>query len=634
MFRPDPMTQIDVLLLQRDLPEASRSLAGAGILHLRLAAKDYGVAATDRAADRHLARRCRAFAAQLNHLLELLHIEQEGGQYLGLEDFPLWERRTVELTEKIERIIHRREELQRRDRLLESLGSLCGSIGELDADFDELRALRWARLVVGTLSEEECEKLRAANFPIALFPLQENPTEPLVAILTSRRHAPRLEKQLAEFNFRAIEIPAGLRGPLKEVHRRLQHARSRTGQRVAKLEAKLAGSRVENRSWLQDRLWTANAEQRMLEARESFGYTDRAAILCGWLPENRFGDLMQVLQESCDGRFVVRQAVAHGDGIPVQLRNPPCIRPFQKILAVYGTPTYEEIEPTPLLALGFLLMFGMMFGDLGHGLIFITAGLLAKRYTGFRDQGVLLAEMGCFAALFGLLFGSFFGREDLFPPLWFSPMHDVPLLMGAALLLGVAMVLTGLALRVVNGLRQGPFLVLLTDRFGLAGMLFYGGAVATASLVYLEMIPAAVSWWLVIPLFAIFLHPFAVAEGSPKGEFHLLLVEGIIEVLETVLGYLANTFSFLRVAAFGLAHVGLSLAVFAVADKVQDAPLGMLWVVLVQVTGNLIIVALEGLVVTVQTVRLEFYEFFSKFFRGGGVEYRPLTLDSGLERRT
>ncbi len=633
MFRPQPMIQVDILLLQKDLAEATRALAGVNLYHLRLAADHGEIPAGDLTRQR-LAARYRELADRLRHVLGLLGIEPSGGQYLGLGDFPLWERQAAELAARLERIIHRVEEVRRRNHLLTGLELLLNRINALEADVEELRTLRFSRLAVGFLAPQEWEKLLGATPSLRPWRLGEDGGDVLVGGFSSRRHASTMEQLLADSGFRALEIPRALCGPVQEARRRLIQLRTRSGQRIARLEAKLAGLQVENRQWLQDRLVTANAEQHLLKAQETFGFTERAAILSGWLPEKRLGDLQGVLEKVCGDRFVVRRAAARGEGVPVQLDNPALVRPFEKVLSVYGTPAYEEIEPTPLLAFGFLLMFGMMFGDLGQGLLLVAAGLLVRRHTRFRDQGLLVAEMGGFAALFGLLFGSFFGIEGLFPPLWFSPMHDIPLLMGAALFLGVAMVLTGLTLRILNGLRQGDLWALLTDRYGLAGLVFYGGAVATAVLVYLEKLPAASAWWLILPLAAIFLHPFTREGARAEAGLPLLLFEGAIEVMETVLGYLANTFSFLRVAAFGLAHVGLALAVFAVADRVQGAPLGILWAGLVQVTGNLVIVLLEGLIVSVQTVRLEFYEFFSKFFRGGGVAYRPLTLDSVVERRT
>jgi V/A-type H+-transporting ATPase subunit I len=303
------------------------------------------------------------------------------------------------------------------------------------------------------------------------------------------------------------------------------------------------------------------------------------------------------------------------------------------MLAVLGTPVYSAIEPTPLLAIGFVVLFGMMFGDVGHGLLLLTAGLLLRRSPRFRDHGSIVAQVGLFSAFFGLLFGSFFGHEDLFPPLWFSPMHDIPRLMLAAVVLGVGLILTGLALRIVNGLREDRFWVVFTDRYGLAGLAFYGGGLLTALLVYRETLPAAALAWLALPLAAVFCHPFAERQGGAWASTGMLLAEGAIAVLETILGFLANTFSFLRVAAFGLAHAGLFMAVFAVAAEVRELPFGLFWVTFVHVAGNLVILLLEGLVVSIQAVRLEFYEIFSKFFRGGGVAYNPLVIEPGRERR-
>jgi V/A-type H+-transporting ATPase subunit I len=213
-------------------------------------------------------------------------------------------------------------------------------------------------------------------------------------------------------------------------------------------------------------------------------------------------------------------------------------------------------------------------------------------------------------------------------------MHNIPLLMGTALAFGIVLVVFGLILRIVNGLRLERSLAVLTDRYGVAGLVFYSGAVVTALLVWRQLAPAAIFFWLLVPLAAVFCHPF-VSGDEAGGNRHLplRLAEGAIEVLETALGFMANTFSFLRIAAFGLAHVGLFMAVYAMAEGVENWPLGALWVAVVHVAGNLVMLVLEGLVVSIQAVRLQFYEFFSKFFRGGGVPYRPLTLQVVTERR-
>jgi len=355
-------------------------------------------------------------------------------------------------------------------------------------------------------------------------------------------------------------------------------------------------------------------------------------MIGGWIPGNRLVLLEKVLNEVSPGRFSLHQEAASGSQTPVLLSNPRLIRPFERILAVYGTPSYGELEPTPILALGFLVLFGMMFGDLGHGLVFIGAGLVLRRLDRYRDEGCILAEMGAFASVFGVLYGSFFGLENLLEPLWFNPMNNIPAFMGAALAVGAGGILVGLLLRVWNGLRNlDP--AFFTDPLGLAGLVFYGGALGTGYLVYRGFLPAGYLAWLILPLTAIFFHPLAGRrQQSDIRHSGILLAEGAVEVLEAVLGFLANTFSFLRVAAFGLAHVGLATAVIVLAEMTREWPLGWAWMVAVHVVGNLVILVLEGLIVSIQTVRLEFYEIFSKFFQGGGVTFRPLSLEHLPER--
>lgn len=633
MFRPVPMSQVDVLLMQKDIPLAVRELARAGILHLQPVAGRQSHPASAASAD--LVERCSSLADCLRDLLKALRISAGEGAILDPEEMPAWERQAAALTDRIARLERRRAELQRHHAELLNVDRFLGAIADEHDDLDlaPLHSLRAAHFVLCLLSAPSLEHLREASYAMLLLPLPSDTAETLTAILVERRHAPALEQALKACDFRPLHLPPSIAGSPVACRERLRRLLFRIQGRLARLQAKLHAIGVENRTWLLDRLATVEAECSLLRAGRDFDYTDRSVILSGWLPQKSLADLKGILHRECAGRFALRQRRAHGERIPVQFANPALIRPFEKVLSVYGVPSYEEIEPTPLLAVGFLLMFGMMFGDVGQGLLLVALGLIFRKWTRFHDQGLLVAEMGGCAAVFGFLFGSCFGSEKLIPPLWFSPLHNIPLLMGCALLLGVVLLLTGLSLRVINELRRGHLLSLLTDRLGLAGLLFYGGAVLASLMVFLASLPASHLGWLLLPLGAIFLHPFIQSAASHREKTGLLLIEGAVEVLETVLGFLANTFSFLRVAAFGLAHVGLSMAVFAIADAVKEAPLGLLWVATVHVAGNAIIVTLEGLVVSVQTVRLEFYEFFSKFFRGEGVPYRPLSLLADSERR-
>jgi V/A-type H+-transporting ATPase subunit I len=632
MFRPSAMDRVELLVLKSDLAAVSRALARAGILHLRPVVR----AGLHRPGTGELAPatdRIKAFAERLDGLLQTLGLEEGRAEGAPLEiDLPVWEAWAAELAEQTGRIVQREQEISRRQERLDHLEALVLPLAGLEGDFADIAALRHGRLLWGTLPSAGEKKLVEMTVPGAVFPLRHGAREVSILVLTTRREAADVESLLAELDFKPAFFPGGLSGPFEAVLQKVRRVRSRTAGYAATLGARVAGLREEHRKHLLDRRRAVSAELFLRQAEASFGFSRRAVLLGGWLPRRRVWELEALLKKVCPGRFALRRAAAHGDDTPVELTNPLPLRPFQKILKIFGTPLYGELEPTPLLALGFLLLFGMMFGDVGQGLVLVGAGWGLRRFTRFGEEGLLVAEVGASATLFGLLFGSVFGAENLLPALWFSPLQNIPLLMLSALAIGVVLIFSGLLLRVRNMWRQEPLKVLLTDRFGLGGAVFYGGAILTAALVALDLAPMISLLWLAVPLGCVFFHPLVAADEGERS-LPLLLAEGVIEVMETVLGYLVNTFSFLRVGAFGLAHIGLSLAVFALADLVRGLPFGGLWAVLIYLVGNGIILALEGLVVSIQALRLQFYEFFTKFFRGGGIPYRPLALELAAERR-
>jgi len=551
------------------------------------------------------------------------------GEALELDDLGAWQRWADAIEAQLERIDRRLHQLTRLEEKLNDLELLFHQVKHLPGSVQQLHGWKNTRLFCCRLSYRSYRSLLSSRALFHPHLLQRFGDEVLMAVLTTRGQAPETQARLERLDFEELKVLPSLSGSFEDATRRCAHLAQQVRAHRILMEGRVEGIRAENRKVLHTRLASLESEIKMLEARREFQFTERTVVLSGWVPENKQSELKAILKDVCGSRYGFRQLAVRGDA-PILLRNPGWARPFERVLSVLGTPGYREVEPTPLLALGFVLMFGMMFGDLGHGLVFMALGACLYRFSRFRDQGLILIEVGAAAAVFGLLFGSVFGFEELIPALWFSPLHHVPLLMALAMTLGVFLIVTGLCLRIVNGFRRERTLSVLMHRNGVAGLLFYIGAVAGGFLLWKGVLPAAALSVLILPLAAIFLHPL-VNSTEEQGRF-VALVEGGIEVLETVLGFLANTFSFLRVAAFGLAHVGLALAVFALADAVREFPLGMFWVVLVYIFGNLFIMALEGLVVSIQAVRLEFYEFFSKFFVGGGVPYRPLSLKPGLER--
>ena len=287
---------------------------------------------------------------------------------------------------------------------------------------------------------------------------------------------------------------------------------------------------------------------------------------------------------------------------PLVLRNPRWARAFELFPRLLGMPAAQEADPSRILALVVPLLFGYMFGDVGQGLVLVIAGLLLRKRF---PAATLLIPAGASAMLFGLLFGSVFAREDILPALWLHPMSAPLLVLGIPLVFGALLLLLGLLLNGLEAAWRGE---------------------------------SAHWWWceapviaLYVGLLALFIHPgavyahlvglvWALVGALVTGEGHPLARIGMAagELLEQIFQLAVNTLSFSRVGAFALAHAGLSQAVVGLADIAGNAG----WLVLL--FGNVFILALEGLVVFIQTTRLVLFEFFIRFLRGDGRGFIPL----------
>ena len=282
----------------------------------------------------------------------------------------------------------------------------------------------------------------------------------------------------------------------------------------------------------------------------------------------------------------------------------------------YGIPRYSEIDPSWLFAVSFILMFGMMFGDIGHGGLIALFGWWQRRRLQSFSAFAMLA--GASSMLFGTLYGSVFGYDELFHPLWMSPLSDPILMLTLALYWGIGFIILATGLTIRNRLSDRRYRAALLASDGLAGLLFY---LALLHLLYRlgngEALGLTSTLLVGLP-FGVILVNLWLHTQAPLGERALIV---IIEGFETIMRYVSNTLSFLRVAAFSLNHVALAIAVFTLAGMLQTTGY---WVTVV--LGNLFILVLEGSIVAIQVLRLEYYEGFSRFFSGDGRAFRPLKL--------
>lgn len=406
------------------------------------------------------------------------------------------------------------------------------------------------------------------------------------------------------------------------------------------------------------RLWKALRVAETYESIEQqFSKTERTFVFSGWIlskMKKKVSDaILQICGDDCYLEFAAAERVKDELGLepPVQLQTPKLLKPFEKVITDFSIPAYGTLNPAFIVSLTFLVMFGMMFADVGHGAVIALGSLIgmgiAKKKKKPNPLFDLLFYCGLSAMVFGVLFGSYFGYSPV-NGLWFNYhgavmgehthgwVHDLMGVLALATWFGVAIISLGLFFNFFNCIAQRRWLDLFTDKNGLAGAVMYACGIYLAvrfmsgrGFEGIPVIPLALGFGYGIAAITVRLVIESVREhgGVKVSALLMVIIQLLIELLEVFSGYLANTLSFLRVAGLGIAHVSLMAAFGQLAEMVGfQTPGAAVGAVAVLCLGNILVIALEGLSAWIQTLRLHYYEFFSKYLVGGGMAYRPIRL--------
>lgn len=416
----------------------------------------------------------------------------------------------------------------------------------------------------------------------------------------------------------------------------------------AEADAAQAAKELENlRAKERDKLMAAYSYLRYMndshDLRRFAAHSRETFYLMGWVPKTAADDLKSKLAAFPELSCVVDKAEdIHTTRPPTKLKNSFLGRTFQPFLEMYGLPAYNELDPSIFMAVSYCLFFGIMFGDVGQGLCLALVGIIMARWKKMW-LGNIVACCGLSGAVFGCVYGSVFGFEELLPGFkilaeanhFVIPgVSNVLLLLVLSIALGVLMLLFVMTMNILNGIRQRNVEKVFFGANGLAGMVFYIGlivaGVCTLLLGVNLFVPAYTLPVLVLPLVIILLkEPLTLmVEGNPEWK-HLkiggVLVTGFFEIFETLLAYLSNTLSFMRVGAYAITHVGLMLVIHMLAEMAGGiaSPGG----IIAMIFGNIFVIGFEGLLVCIQVLRLEFYELFGRFYDDGGTAFTPKVID-------
>ncbi|MFA5447412.1 MAG: V-type ATPase 116kDa subunit family protein [Sphaerochaeta sp.] len=551
-----------------------------------------------------------------------------------------------------------KEEQKQNNQILMGIEEMRRYLDEEKGEYLDLR--------VGTAASKKREELATKLAPYGgiVADLDENG---LLATLSLRRDVGHIDPLLEKFGWTEASDPALQRQGIAAVRKSLEDARH--AALAGRDESEQAADAIiaEKREELFGIWSNLRLNELSDQIKGYFSYTRNTTLFSGWVPADQANIVSDAITTASEGQCVIEWTEAtevNRAEVPVAITSPKALKPFQNMVNNYATPEYGTVNPTIFVMVAYLAMFGLMFADLGQGFVLLLVGLLMGRSyrknplkpDGMINRNVadLLVYLGLSSMLFGLLFGSTFGLP-LIPPLWFnyeavvaghapagSLISDVYGILGLTIKFGIVIIYAGLLLNWINLARKRSYLTLIMDKNGLVGGLLFGiglymgfGFVATDY----HSFPSQpwIAPTVVVALLALFARPFITAfteakKSGTKIVVGALIMDGIMEwlvdVLEIFTGYLSNTLSFMRVAGLGIAHASL-MESFKQLSSLVDGFGG----IAIFILGNLLVIVLEGLSAGIQSLRLNYYEFFSRYFTGKGVAYQPVGLRSPSRKR-
>lgn len=455
--------------------------------------------------------------------------------------------------------------------------------------------------------------------------------------LTPKELADEVDLTFAALFFERLHIPDAVSTPA-EAMEQLRAQREPDEARIAQIRTALAGY-WDGQDHQYDQIYSyLTHESRVREIRKLAALHGHQFILMGWVPEGQLPAFTKAVEALQDVEITVTDG-KHVQSLspPVRLKNSFFARPFEFYTKMFGMPTCGEIDPTAFVAITYTLLYGIMFADVGQGLVLALIGYFVMYKRKGMELGRLLVPCGISGAVFGLVFGSVFGYEHVLDPMYRAmgfaqkPIEimdsgNIMTILFGAVGIGIVLMLAALLINIYSCLKQRKIGAALFGENGAVGFVLYGSAILLVLKLVLGLkLPAAPLYvGIFLPILLLWLkEPLEkLADGRKDWQpesWGGYLVQSFFELFEALLSYITNTVSFLRVGAFVLVHASMMMVFMSLADMAGGAA-----GIIIAVFGNVFVLALEGLLVGVQSLRLEFYEMFNRFFEGAGREFSPL----------
>ena len=535
--------------------------------------------------------------------------------------------------------------LQEKTEQLNHIKNMLERLKIMDADLAAIEDLKLIYVAVASVPTKNFSGLETAltGYPIFINRCSITKQESFMCLALPAKHQADIEKILRTYHAEIFHIPKELPHDVNEALKEVNKQTKENTDKEKTISDSLNKLGEENKDNIASLKETSENILTLLQAERKILQSGHLATVRGFVPQKKFQELNEKVTGMLEGKvLVLKNEVPDSVDPPTKINHNRFIRPFEELTKLYGLPHYDEVDPTPLMAITFPIIFGLMFGDLGHGLILLfgglTVGYLIKGNRAMKNVCYIMAACGIGASVAGIVFGEAFGQPLPWGPLWINPTENpsvnVFTFIVFSLFVGVIQITSGIVLEMTNfALKHQYADALLTSGPKIA--FYFGGVylIAAYQLNFGAWLSGPILWPLLAFIVLVVGKPLylkAKKPAMPHGSEHAEqdTVSGrLFEGGDLVTRLLSNTISYSRILALLMAHWALLLVTYTVAGLVN--PAGSTSVLtfalsgVVIVFGNIFVLALEGLIVFIHTLRLHFYEWFSKFYTGTGVEFHP-----------
>lgn len=529
-----------------------------------------------------------------------------------------------EVKEPSEILKSTKEELEK----IENFYKNFSEIRDINTPIESLRELSYFDFRFGILSKEDRIKLKK-NYDNILAVILHTGTGregEVYLVLYPSNIREEMNRILKSLNFKEIQVQNEYKGTPIEMIEYLRDKKERLKRDIDSLEKTLWNLREVHKDTIISLVNQLRTKEKIEDIKEELARSNKFFYLSGWVSKKDKEIIGEMLKEYKDILVIFKDETDLTP--PTKLRNIWIFKPFESLVKMYGMPSYNELDPTPFLSLSYMFLFGAMFGDLGQGAILLLGGMLLSRKN--KMFGGLLSRLGASSMIFGILYGAVFGIETIIPALLIKPFENINTILVSAIFVGIALILISYIYGMINSIKRKDMEDGLFGKEGLAGFLFYlclliliGGNLLKKPILSMELGAVIIILCMAVMIFKQPLTHLIKGKRPLHGEdITGYYIESVFSIIETLLSMLSGTVSFIRVGAFALTHVGLFIAFETIGHMIGTTAGN----IIVLIIGNIVIIGMEGLIVFIQGLRLQYYELFSRYYKGEGKEFKPVNI--------